>query len=116
MWLCRSDVPTGANPYTVVAADLTGDGKLDLIEANSGYDSINVFLGNGDGTFKPPQTFATNYSPTSIVVTDLTHDGHMDIVTASSSSDQLSVLLGNGDGTFQNYTTVQLNSGEYPTR
>jgi hypothetical protein len=34
-----------------VAADLNGDGKLDL--AGSGAKSADVMLGNGDGSFQP---------------------------------------------------------------
>ncbi len=48
--------------YSVVVADVNGDGKPDIV--TTGYDyyvgvnSVRVLLGNGDGTFQSPQYFA----------------------------------------------------------
>ena len=44
---------------SVAVADLNGDSNLDLVVANctincSGYGSVSVLLGNGDGTFDQP--------------------------------------------------------------
>ena len=41
----------GAQPVSLIAADLNGDGRLDLVSANVGGDSISVLIGKGDGTF-----------------------------------------------------------------
>ncbi|HKN00972.1 MAG TPA: FG-GAP-like repeat-containing protein [Candidatus Binataceae bacterium] len=37
---------TGSSPYAVTAADVNGDGKPDLIVANSGANSVSVLLNN----------------------------------------------------------------------
>jgi hypothetical protein len=58
-------------------------------------------LGNGDGTFKAPQTFAVGALPASVAVADVNGDRRLDVVTANNDSGDLSVLLGNGNGTFQ---------------
>jgi hypothetical protein len=42
---------------TIGAADLNGDGKLDL--AVAGGPGILVLIGNGDGTFGPPQAVSS---------------------------------------------------------
>ncbi len=42
----------GNNPRSVVVADFNGDGFLDIAVANQGDNSISLFRGNGDGTFK----------------------------------------------------------------
>ena len=39
------------NPEDAVLTDVNGDGKLDAIVSNYSYN-INVFLGNGNGTFQ----------------------------------------------------------------
>ncbi len=44
-------LPMGTNTRQVIAADVNGDTKLDLITANSGSANVSVRLGNGDGTF-----------------------------------------------------------------
>jgi hypothetical protein len=84
-------------PSSMVARDFNGDGKLDL--AVSYYDAeVSILLGNGDGTFQPPLTFATGGYTTTIVAGDFNEDGKLDVATAG---DVVSILLGNGDGTFQ---------------
>lgn len=44
----NSALPTAGN--TQIAADLNGDGKVDL--AGGGLNAVSVMLGNGDGTFR----------------------------------------------------------------
>jgi hypothetical protein len=91
----------GTGPQAIVAADLNGDGHLDLVTANAGSNSISVQIGNSDGTFQAAQTFATGAGPGAVAVGDFNGDGKLDIVTANEGDNTVSVLLGNGDGTFQ---------------
>jgi hypothetical protein len=99
-----SYLTTGRDPHSVIAADLNGDGKLDLVVANYNA-SLSVFLSNGNGTFQGQRTFATGLNPISMFASDLNGDGKPDLVVANSQSGTLSVLLGNGDGTFQGQRT-----------
>ena len=62
---------------------------------------MSVLLGNGDGTFQPPVTYAVGGYPVAIVAGDFTGDGHLDLAVANRIRQRVSVLLGNGDGTFQ---------------
>jgi hypothetical protein len=91
---------TGSAPDSVAVADVNGDGKPDLIVANSSSNNVGVLLGNGNGTFQPQQTFAVGSDPTSVAVADLNGDGRLDLVVTNYNSNTVSVLLGNGDGTF----------------
>src|SRR5258708_7176790 len=45
-------------PNSFVAADVNGDGKLDLV-ALTPYNGVFVYLGKGDGTFQTPVAYAT---------------------------------------------------------
>jgi len=89
----------------VVAADMNGDGKTDLVVSNECVSSSNcengsvsVLLGNGDGTFQPAVSMPTpGQTPGVLAVADFNGDGKLDV--ASGSGDVL--LLGNGDGTFE---------------
>lgn len=105
------DYPTGTTPVSIATADLNGDGKPDLIVLNQGLcsqslcGSVSVLLGNGDGTFKPQQNYATANLPTRLAVADLNGDQKLDLIVAYGGGPNaglggVSILLGNGDGTF----------------
>ena len=62
---------------------------------------VSVFLGKGDGTFRPRVDYATGCDPAWVAIGDFNGDGNPDLVTADALDNTLSVFLGNGDGTFQ---------------
>lgn len=103
------------NPFSLAVADVSMDGKLDIVTANYSTNSITVLLGNGDGTFMANTSllFTKVYStggasnPRDITIADVNGDGKPDVLTANSGNSTLGVLLGNGDGTFQNVTSFQ---------
>jgi hypothetical protein len=73
-------------------ADVDGDGKLDLVVANSGTDSVGIYLGNGSGGFDAAQTITVGSTPYALVIKDLNLDGKPDIVTANFNSNDVSIL------------------------
>ena len=91
-------------------ADVNGDGKLDIITANYGSNSVSVLLGNGNGTFQPQTTFAAGSGPASVWVADLNNDGRLDLVVGNRNASTVSVLFGNGNGTFQ--PSIPFGAGE----
>jgi hypothetical protein len=104
--------PASWGSYLPVVADLNNDGIPDIV-VTSGENTVSVLLGNGDGTFGPPQTYAVGSLPYSVAVADVNGDGHPDIIVAngggSKSPSNVSVLLGNGDGTFQPQRTFAVD-------
>ncbi|MDQ3193734.1 MAG: FG-GAP-like repeat-containing protein [Bacteroidota bacterium] len=87
-------------------ADFNGDKKLDLASSHLGDSaSINVWFGNGDGTFQPKQYY---YAPAStdlqnsrgLTSADINNDGFDDIVLVNGASHTLAVYISNGNGTF----------------
>jgi hypothetical protein len=92
---------------------VNGDGKADLITPSLAYHAVSVLQGNGDGTFRPAQTFAVGGGPFGVAAADLNSDGKLDLVAVSPNYPNLgilSVLLGNGDGTFKAPVTYPLGS------
>ncbi len=100
--------PTNHGADSVVAADFNHDGKIDL--AVSSPFEVQVFLGNGDGTFGPPTAYGVGAVLGPLAVADLNGDNNPDLVvingcTGNVCDNSVSVLLGNGDGTFQTPVT-----------
>jgi hypothetical protein len=99
----------------VVVGDFNGDGRADVVSVDYASNGVSVRLGNGDGTFGAPETFATDAYPRSAVVGDFNGDGKLDLATINGINPSLmtiNVLLGNGDGTFQPRTTSTLAGGQ----
>jgi hypothetical protein len=87
----------------LVAADVNGDGKLDLVTADLA-SSATVFLGNGDGTFQSPVSYGPSLNATGLVAEDFHAHGKLDLALAGGDN-FFSLLPGNRDGTFQNLMT-----------
>lgn len=90
----------GVAPVSIAAGDLDGDGRMDLVAANSGGGTVSVLLNQGGGGLASEVSYDVGSVPESAVVGDLDEDGVPDIVVANRGSESLSVLLGHGDGTF----------------
>jgi hypothetical protein len=102
------DVPLG--PYRSVSGDFNKDSKQDLAIASTATDTVEILLGNGDGTFAPRRSYTARNAPSAIATADIDSDNDLDLVVANDAggaAGQISVLLGNGDGTF----AVPTNTG-----
>ncbi len=125
VWLVSANGSIGSpTPYAlpgntteaILLADLTGDGKVDVVAATrsaAGQEMISVLAGNGNGSFKPAQSFNVP-TPTalvggvpipiaSLIAADLRKSGHLDIVGSNGL-----VVLNNGNG------TVTLGGSAFP--
>ncbi|WP_170170494.1 T9SS type A sorting domain-containing protein [Hymenobacter perfusus] len=107
-------VSVGRTPYTLAVGDVNGDGKLDLVTANTGTDvnTASVRLGDGTGQFSGSTEVGVDTGPYDVVLADVNADGKLDLVTANTNG-TASVRLGDGLGGFSGTTEVGVNSGAY---
>ena len=111
-------------PAVLSTADLNGDNKPDLVVNAPGTAIVNfqrcktllqVYVGNGDGTFKAPTTLTTADQYGLPVVADFNKDGKMDLAwlaETSAGQAELVVASGNGDGTFGTPAVLNLTGGD----
>ncbi|MGY2884569.1 Ca2+-binding RTX toxin-like protein [Bradyrhizobium sp. USDA 4524] len=89
-------LPT-VNAFISAVGDLDHDGHLDIINSSFGT-GVQVFLGNGDGTFAEVAGLSgLGYWS---LLADFNNDGDLDIAFTEYNG-SLMVALGNGDGSFQ---------------
>ncbi|CAF1663691.1 unnamed protein product, partial [Adineta ricciae] len=95
-----------SKPTYNVAGDFNDDNYLDIVTANFESDSIDIFLGSGDGSFTHSATYSTGaYSgPICVDVGDLNNDKHLDIVVVNNAENNIVVFFGYGNGSFSNQT------------
>jgi hypothetical protein len=95
------DNTLGSGTNDVLAADLRGNGTLDLVVSGGIGQTPVVALGNGDGTFQSPVALPGFGFTSGIAVADFTGDGTPDLMFGLALSQGVEVLQGNGDGSFQ---------------
>jgi hypothetical protein len=95
-------LPTGNNPRDVVAGDFDGDGNLDLAVNSENDATLAVFLGNGDGTFKPRKNYSTAIGQVHMVMGHIDGDALWDVVLTNPAAPGIGlyVMLGQDGGTF----------------
>jgi len=112
-------LPAGIFTGTPLAADLNGDGILDLVSRS------HVLFGLGDGTFQRPISYApsagasTPVAETAFALTDLDGDGGIDLATVENPPDQpvtnrMRIFLQRGDGTFSAPVELAVGWGPGP--
>jgi hypothetical protein len=108
---------TGGSYQGVTVGEFNGDSKLDIAAVNQSNDGVQIFHGNGDGTFALDTFYPTLLTEAHTIVTgDFNGDGHPDLAVLNSDSQTtlpnitISVLLSNGAGGFQTAALYVVNS------
>ena len=97
-----------SQPVTDMAAgDFNGDGKTDL--AFTIGSAVEVFTGNGDGTFSvSPQTFSAGANPIALAVADFNGDGKPDIAVLDQSGGALGLFQNTSSSSSVNFQPVAI--------
>jgi hypothetical protein len=84
------------DPVTVAVADITGDGKLDIVTvnhegSNGAGNDVSVLAGKGDGTFAAAINYTVGGLPDAGTIGDFNRDGHVNDVAVTNGT--VTVLL-----------------------
>lgn len=107
----------GSSPLSVTTADVNGDGKVDLVTAISGNNTLSVLTNNGLGKFGSNTTFFCGWEPHSVAAADVNGDGKVDLISANTGfsnayiSNSVTAFTNNGSGGF--ILSATLHAGIY---
>ena len=87
-----------------MVGDFNHDGKPDLAVTED--STVEILLGNGDGTFRSAHIISLGAPATRIVKGDFNRDGILDLAVAVGDYGDVFVLLGNADGSFSSRPPV----------
>ena len=110
----RSEPEYGVTaPGWVAAADLNGDGNVDLVVANNestGSAGVSVLMGRADGTFHSAKYYPCTHGTYYVAVGDFNGDRKPDLVVANYVGDSVSILLNTGVVNFSPTTPLNFKS------
>jgi hypothetical protein len=114
-FLTKNTILTGIQGIVTAIGDLNGDGIQDVVLNESGF--LQVYLGNGDGTFTKGVTLdissfngGAGIDLSGAAIADIDGDGRKDLVLAPllllgnnffTAPQAVMILYGQGDGTFE---------------
>ncbi len=100
-----------AFPIYIAVGDFNGDLKQDLAVITNIYGTtVQIFLGNGDGSFQSALNYSVGAYPASVAIGDFNADGKADLAIVMESGTAVKIALGNGDGTFQSPLNATVSS------
>jgi hypothetical protein len=72
----------------------SGSSIMDLAVANKSDNTVSIFIGNGDGTFRTRTDYPTGASPVYVATADFNGDGIPDLAVANFTDNTVSILFG----------------------
>ncbi len=111
----KVDFATGVQPTGVVATDIDGDGKPEMIVVNYTSNTISVFRNTSTagsitaGSFAAKVDFTTGTNPIHLGVQDLDGDSKPDLAVVNNNSSNVSI--------YRNTSTIgTINSGSFAAK
>ncbi|CAF4135501.1 unnamed protein product, partial [Rotaria sordida] len=88
----------GSQPLAIALGDINNDTLLDIVVANSGTDTIGIFLGYHNGSFVALTTYSTEKDlyPVSVAISDFNSDQWLDIDVANFGTNKVGPDHANG--------------------
>ncbi|RKH18327.1 hypothetical protein D7V77_34330 [Corallococcus sp. CA041A] len=105
----RREFATGLAPNALLAEDFTGDGKVDLVTANSSDHTVSLLTGDGTGGFAARQDSRVTEVPIALASTDVDGDGRRDLVVVGYTG-YVETVRNNGTGFFTRKQSLSIGS------
>lgn len=84
-------IATGTAPVDVVATDLDGDGRREIVTANAGSDTVSVSEFGG-----ATKSFPAGPAPSALAIANVTGDARPDVIAANDTTSGVTVLTNLG--------------------
>lgn len=107
---------TGNKPVAITAGDFNVDGRTDLAISDESADTVDILIGNGDGTFASPLQLPTGTGPIGLVSGEFLGTAHPpDLAVTDSTANTISVILDNATFSSTNSAaaSIPFPSSEY---
>jgi len=116
----KANYTVGGNPWSVMTADLNGDGKPELLTSNDGANSITILPNtSGPGVFNTssfgsPTTLSSAGGARSVAAGDLDGDGKTDLAVINKSENFVTIYSNTSSSGLSFGTGVKVATGETP--
>jgi hypothetical protein len=80
-------LPTTDGGYSVLAGDINGDGRVDLVVNHEGFSKVGVYLQRASGDFAPEELYEApgrSINVQVLAIADINRDGLVDIIGPAS--------------------------------
>jgi uncharacterized protein (DUF2141 family) len=110
----RVDLPVAGSPSSVAIGDLDGDGRPEIVVADSGGNAVSVLQNQSSpgllttNSFGTPVNFAVGPTSFHVALADMDGDGRLDVVTANTGSNTRRVSVLRNISTLGQLTTNSL--------
>ena len=98
------DLVSGFAPSSLTAAELNGDGHIDLAVAENAFDLVSIMINDGGGNFTRIVDVPVGNGPASVRAGDLDNDGDFDLAVSNGGSSNVTVLWNSGAASFRSQT------------
>jgi len=98
------------NAYSVYAADVDGDGDMDVLSASYNDDKIAWYENDGSESFTEHTVTTSANGAVTVYAADVDGDGDMDVLSASYNDDKIAWYEQEGSPPFQPQTTAELQT------
>jgi hypothetical protein len=106
-----ASMPAVDYPGTLVAADVNGDGRVDLITPMTVSTYVQVLTNDVRGRFSIASIVGAAGHPRTVVAADINGGGRIDLISADSDPNVITISTNDGRGGFSQLASLAIGGG-----